>query len=276
MENETNIGFIGAGNMAYALINGLLNKGYDSKNIKVSDPNDELLRKRELELNITTFENNSSLLEACDIIVFAVKPQVLSEICFELREKIKPKHLFISIVAGIRVNDINRWLGGKYSLVRTMPNTPALMQHGVTGLFPNELVSDEQKALVTTILSSVGDCFWVNEEKLIDAITAISGSGPAYFFLLMQSMTQAGMALGLDEKTAKELSVQTAFGASLMATKSGKDPKTLRTNVTSRNGTTQAAIESFQDQNFEGIVASATRAAFDRARELSTELGDIE
>ena len=108
MENETDIGFIGAGNMAYALINGLLNNGYDSKNIKVSDPNDELLRKREAELNITTFANNSSLVEVCDIIVFAVKPQVLSEICLELREKIKPNHLFISIVAGIRVNDINR------------------------------------------------------------------------------------------------------------------------------------------------------------------------
>ena len=276
MENKTIIGFIGAGNMAYALINGLLNNGYDSKNIKVSDPNDELLQKREAELNITTFANNSSLVEVCDIIVFAVKPQVLSEVCLELRDKIKPNHLFISIVAGIRVNDINRWLGGNYSLVRTMPNTPALMQHGVTGLFPNELVNDKQKALVTTILSSVGDCFWVNEERLIDAITAISGSGPAYFFLLMQSMTQAGMALGLDEKTAKELSVQTGFGASLMATKSGKDPRILRTNVTSPNGTTQAAIEYFQDQNFEGIVANATRAAFDRARELSTELGDLE
>ena len=276
MENETDIGFIGAGNMAYALINGLLNNGYDSKNIKVSDPNDELLRKRETELNITTCANNSSLVEVCNIIVFAVKPQVLSEVCFELRDSIKPNHLFISIVAGIRVNDINRWLGGNYPLVRTMPNTPALMQHGVTGLFQNELVNDEQKALVTTILSSVGDCFWVNEEKLIDAITAISGSGPAYFFLLMQSMTQAGMALGLDEKTAKELSIQTSFGASLMATKSGQDPRTLRANVTSPNGTTQAAIEFFQDQNFEGIVASATRAAFDRAREISTELGDVE
>ena len=242
MENATDIGFIGAGNMAYALINGLLNNGYDSKNIKVSDPNDELLRKREAELNITTFTNNSSLVEVCDIIVFAVKPQVLSEVCLELREKIKPNHLFISIVAGIRVNDINRWLAGNYPIVRTMPNTPALMQHGVTGLFQNELVNDKQKALVTTILSSVGNCFWVNEEKLIDAITAISGSGPAYFVLLMQSMTEAGMALGLDEKTAKELSVQTGFGASLMATKSGKDPKTLRTDVTSPNGTTQAAI----------------------------------
>ena len=276
MENAADIGFIGAGNMAYALINGLLNNGYDSKNIKVSDPNDGLLRKREAELNITTFENNSSLVEVCDIIVFAVKPQVLSEVCLELREKIKPNHLFISIVAGIRVNDINRWLGGNYPLVRTMPNTPALMQQGVTGLFQNDLVNHEQKALVTTILSSVGNCFWVNEEGLIDAITAISGSGPAYFFLLMQSMTQAGMALGLDENTAKELSVQTGFGASLMAAKSGKDPKTLRTDVTSPNGTTQAAIECFQDLNFEGIVASATRAAFDRARELSNELGNIE
>jgi len=275
MENETVIGFIGAGNMAYALINGLLNNGYDSKNIKASDPNNGLLQKREAELNIITFSNNASLIEVCDIIVFAVKPQVLSEVCLELRDNIKPNHLFISIVAGIRVNDINRWLGGNYPLVRTMPNTPALMQHGVTGLFPNELVNDEQKALVTTILSSVGDCFWVNEERLIDAITAISGSGPAYFFLLMQSMTQAGMALGLDEKTAKELSVQTAFGASLMATKSGKDPRTLRTNVTSPKGTTQAAIEYFQDQNFEGIVASAKRAAFNRARELSNELGDV-
>ena len=211
MENETVIGFIGSGNMAYALINGLLNNGYNSKNIKASDPNDELLRKREVELNIATFANNSSLVEVCDIIVFAVKPQVLSEVCLELRDNIKSKHLFISIVAGIRLNDINRWLGGNYSLVRTMPNTPALMQHGVTGLFPNELVNDEQKALVTNILSSVGDCFWVNEEKLIDAITAISGSGPAYFFLLMESMTQAGVALGLDEETAKELSVQTSF-----------------------------------------------------------------
>ena len=276
MENKAIIGFIGAGNMAYALINGLLNNGYDSKNIKASDPNNGLLQKREAELNITTFSNNSSLVEVCDIIVFAVKPQVLSAVCLELRDNIKPNHLFISIVAGIRVNDINRWLGGNYSLVRTMPNTPALMQHGVTGLFQNELVNDKQKALVTTILSSVGDCFWVNEERLIDAITAISGSGPAYFFLLMQSMTQAGMALGLDEKTAKELSVQTGFGASLMATKSGKDPKILRTDVTSPNGTTQAAIEYFQDQNFEGIVANATRAAFDRARELSIELGDLE
>ena len=276
MENKTVIGFIGAGNMAYALIKGLLSDGFDAKNINVSDSNDELLINRQSELKITTYSDNNSLLDNSDIVVFAVKPQVLSIVCLQLKNKVKPNHLFVSIVAGIRGNDINRWLGGNFALVRTMPNTPALFQSGVTGLFANDLVSNQQKELVTSILSSVGECFWVDDEKLIDAITAISGSGPAYFFLLMQSITQAATALGLDEKTANSLSIQTSLGASLMATKSGKDSKTLRKEVTSPNGTTQAAIESFQDQNFEGIVAAATRAAYDRARELSNDLGDVE
>ena len=276
MENKTVIGFIGAGNMAYALIKGLLNNGFDANQINISDPNEELLQSRESELEVTTYSDNTSLLSNSDIIFFSVKPQVLSSVCLELKGVVKSKHLFVSIVAGIRSSDINRWLGGNFALIRTMPNTPALFQTGVTGLFANELVNNEQKSLVSSILSSVGECFWVDEEKLIDAITAISGSGPAYFFLLMQSMTQAGMALGLDEETANSLSIQTAYGASLMANKTGKDSRTLRAEVTSPNGTTQSAIESFQDQNFEGIVANATRAAYDRARELSNELGDAE
>ena len=276
MENKTVIGFIGAGNMAYALIKGLLNNGFDASQINISDPNEELLRNRESELKVTTYSDNASLLSNSDVIFFAVKPQVLSNVCLELKGIVKSKHLFVSIVAGIRSSDINRWLGGNFSLIRTMPNTPALFQSGVTGLFANEVVDNEQKLLVSSILSSVGECFWVNEEKLIDAITAISGSGPAYFFLLMESMKQAGMALGLDEETANSLSIQTAYGASLMANKTGKDSRTLRSEVTSPNGTTQSAIESFQDQNFEGIVANATRAAYDRARELSNELGDVE
>ena len=276
MENKTVIGFIGAGNMAYALIKGLLNNGFDANQINISDPNEELLLNRESELKVTTYSDNTSLLSNSDIIFFAVKPQVLSSVCLELKGVVKSKHLFVSIVAGIRSSDINRWLGGNFALIRTMPNTPALFQSGVTGLFANEVVDNGQKSLVESILSSVGECFWVNEEKLIDAITAISGSGPAYFFLLMESMKQAGMALGLDEETANSLSIQTAYGASLMANKTGKDSRTLRTEVTSPNGTTQSAIESFQDQNFEGIVANATRAAYDRARELSNELGDAE
>ncbi len=276
MQNKTVIGFIGAGNMGYALIKGLINSGYPSENIKACDANEDLLQKRSKEFGINTYIDNAKLLKACDVVVLAVKPQVLTKVCTGLRDSIKPNHLVISIVAGIRVNDINRWLGGEFALVRSMPNTPALMQQGITGMFANKLVSDEQKSIVSAILSTVGQCFWVKEEKLIDAITAISGSGPAYFFLLMQSMTQAAIALGLDKETASALSVQTAYGASKMAVESGEDPQALRQNVTSPNGTTQAAIESFQDQNFEGIVATATRAAYDRAHEISIELGEKE
>ena len=276
MQNKTVIGFIGAGNMGYALIKGLINSGYPSENIKACDLNEDLLQKRSKEFGINVYIDNAELLKACDVVVLAVKPQVLTKVCTGLRNSITPNHLVISIVAGIRANDINRWLGGDFALVRSMPNTPALMQQGITGMFANKLVSDEQKNIVETILATVGQCFWVKEEKLIDAITAISGSGPAYFFLLMQSMTQAAIALGLDKETASALSVQTGYGASMMAVESGEDPQTLRQNVTSPNGTTQAAIESFQDQNFEGIVATATRAAYDRAHEISIELGEKE
>jgi len=276
MENKTVIGFIGAGNMAYALIKGLLSDGFEAKNINVSDANPELLEKRSSELGVTAQPDNVSLLNNSDIVVFAVKPQVLSVVCHELKNKASTDQLFVSVVAGIKSKDINRWLGGDFALVRTMPNTPALFQSGVTGLYANELVNDLQKKSVNLLLSAVGECFWVNEENLLDAITAISGSGPAYFFLMMQSMKQAAMALGLDEDTADALSIKTSLGASIMATNSGKDSRTLRAEVTSPNGTTQSAIETFQDQNFEGIVAAATRAAYDRARELSQELGNIE
>lgn len=276
MQNKSIIGFIGAGNMAYALIKGLVNNGYDTDNIKISDLDESLLSSRSAELGVETFSNNSDLVGVCDVVVLAVKPQVMSSVCKELNGAVKSSHLFVSIAAGIRANDICRWLGGDYALVRTMPNTPALVQQGVTGLFANDLVAENHKEIVFSVLSAVGDCFWVSEEKLIDAITAISGSGPAYFFLMMQSMTQAGMALGLNEETASALSVKTALGASVMAANSNDDPKQLRANVTSPNGTTQAAIETFQDQNFEGIVANATRAAFDRAHELSIQLGDID
>ena len=276
MENKTVIGFIGAGNMAYALIKGLLSDSFEAKNINVSDANPELLEKRSSELGVTAQPDNVSLLNNSDIVVFAVKPQFISVVCHELKNKASTNQLFVSIVAGIKSKDINRWLGGDFALVRTMPNTPALFQSGVTGLYANELVNDLQKKSVNLLLSAVGECFWVNEENLLDAITAISGSGPAYFFLMMQSMKQAAMALGLDEDTADALSIKTSLGASIMATNSGKDSRTLRAEVTSPNGTTQSAIETFQDQNFEGIVAAATRAAYDRARELSQELGNIE
>ena len=276
MQNKSVIGFIGAGNMAYALIKGLIDNGYGAENIKVSDLDETLLQARQEELGVHTYTDNNELANTCDVVVFAVKPQVMSTVCKGIKGSVNSNQLFISIAAGIRANDICRWLGGDFALVRTMPNTPALVQQGATGLFANRLVTEDHKTLVNSVLSSIGDCFWVAEEKLIDAITAISGSGPAYFFFMMQSMTQAGTALGLDEKTASELSIKTALGASVMAANSDDDLRQLRVNVTSPNGTTQAAIESFQDNNFERVVVNATRAAYDRAHELSVQLGDVD
>jgi len=274
MQNSTTIGFIGAGNMAYALISGLINNGFNAQNIKLSDTDAELLSQRQAEFNLEVFTDNTELASQCDVVVFAVKPQILSIVCKELQTHIDHQPLMISIAAGVRATDINRWLGGNTAIVRTMPNTPALLGKGATGMMANAAVSDDQKTLAEQILGAVSECLWVEDEKMLDAVTALSGSGPAYFFLIIESMAKAGVALGLDEKTAEQLSVQTALGASMMASKGEDSAHELRAKVTSPNGTTQAAIESFQDQNFEMIVSHAMRAAFDRAREIGSELGD--
>ena len=274
MKNSTTIGFIGAGNMAYAIISGLINNDFSAENIKISDTNESLLSLRKKEFNLEVFTDNSELVRHCDVIVLAVKPQMLSSVCQLLKQALNSNTLIISIAAGVRVHDIDRWLGGDCAIVRTMPNTPALLNQGVTGMFANKRVSSTQKELATSILNSVGQSLWVTDEVMLDAVTALSGSGPAYFFLMIESMSKAGVALGLDEKTAQSLSIQTALGASMMASVSDESPRDLRANVTSPNGTTQAAIESFQDQDFDMIVAHAMRAAFDRASQLAAELSD--
>ncbi len=277
MNNNNTIGFIGAGNMAYALISGLIEGGYSPNNIKASDASKEVLSLRNNQFNLEVFTDNLKLASACDVIVLAVKPQILSSVCKEIASITEHNTLFISIAAGIRSVDINRWLGGKASIVRAMPNTPALLGKGASGVYANELVSDKQRNLSKKILDSVGISFWVDDELMLDAVTALSGSGPAYFFLMVESMTKAGVALGLDNDTAQLLSIQTALGASMMASNSeGTTPQQLRANVTSPNGTTQAAINSFQDQNFEMIVSHAMRAAFERARVIGSELGEDE
>jgi len=274
MQNSTTIGFIGAGNMAYALISGLINNGFNAQNIKLSDADAALLSQRQAEFNLEVFTDNIELASQCDVVVLAIKPQILSIVCKELRAHIDHQPLIISIAAGVRATDINRWLGGNTAIVRTMPNTPALLGKGATGMMANDIVSNEQKALAEQILGAVSQCLWVEDEKMLDAVTALSGSGPAYLFLMIESMAKAGVALGLDEKTAEQLSIQTSLGASMMASSSGDSAHELRAKVTSPNGTTQAAIESFQDQNFEMVVSHAMRAAFDRARKMGAELGD--
>lgn len=277
MENNPTIGFIGAGNMAYALISGLIDSGYSSDNIKVSDVDTELLSLRSSELSIEVFTDNSRLAGICDVVVLAVKPQVLAQVCKGIKNNIKHKPLILSIAAGVKSIDINRWLGGNSSIVRAMPNTPALLGQGAAGIYANKSVSNNQQKLSKRILDSVGSSCWVEDELKLDAVTALSGSGPAYFFLMLESMIKAGMALGLDSDTAQKLSIQTALGSSMMAGNSdGTSPQQLRANVTSPNGTTQAAIDSFQDQDFEMIVSHAMRAAYDRAKSMGVEFGDID
>ncbi|SHE19784.1 Pyrroline-5-carboxylate reductase [Bathymodiolus brooksi thiotrophic gill symbiont] len=273
MQKTTTIGFIGAGNMAYALISGLLKNGFLAKNIKLSDKDEVLLSQRQAEFGIEIFTDNTQLTAQCEVIVLAVKPQILSNICKEIQAHIRHKPLIVSIAAGVKSNDINRWLGGTAPIIRTMPNTPALLGNGATGIVANKMVNKQQKELAEQILNAVGQCFWVVNEDMLDAVTALSGSGPAYFFLMIESMSNAGVALGLDKEMAEKLSIQTALGASMMASQNQESAHELRNKVTSKNGTTQAAIESFQDQNFETIVSHAMRAAFDRAREMGFELG---
>lgn len=274
MEKTTTIGFIGAGNMAYALISGLIDSGFSAKNIKVSDKNASLLSQREADFGIETFTDNTQLAKQCEVLVFAIKPQILSTVCKQLQTHIAHKPLIISIVAGAQSTHINDWLGNKASIVRAMPNTPALLGMGATGMMANDAVTTEQKALTEQILGAVGKCFWVANEQMLDAVTALSGSGPAYFFLMIEAMTTAGIQLGLDEQTAANLSIQTALGASMMADQSEDSPYQLRAKVTSKNGTTEAAIESLKNQGFESVIAQAMLAASERAKEIGIELGN--
>lgn len=259
--------------MATSLIGGLLSSSTKADQILVAEPDNNKCRDLQEQFGIKTTCNNSETLGS-DVVVLAVKPQLMQNICRELTNSPNINHpLFISIAAGIRNTDINRWLGGNQAIVRCMPNTPALLQTGATALLANENVNNTQKALAESILQSVGITLWVENEKELDAVTALSGSGPAYFFLLMEAMQQAGIDLGLDPVAAQKLTLQTALGAARMAIKSDVDTATLRARVTSKGGTTEQAINSFEDAGFRQIVKQALQTASNRSATLANELG---
>lgn len=271
---STSIAFIGGGNMASSLIGGLISSSEQSTNILVAEPDAEQRQQLMQQFDIQATEENTDTLSA-DVVVLAVKPQLLQMVCRALSEALKKSNkqpLFISIAAGVRSDDINRWLGGNQAIVRCMPNTPALLQTGATGLYANPQVNTSQKTLAEKILQAVGITLWVNKEEELDAVTAVSGSGPAYFFLLMEAMQQAGIKLGLEPETAEKLVLQTALGAALMADNSDVDVATLRARVTSKGGTTEQAIKSFQNAHFEKLVEDALIAGNDRSQSLADEL----
>lgn len=268
------IGFIGAGNMAYAIISGLIKNNYKNHFIRISDTNTELLSQRKVELDVEVCKSNISLAKESEIIILAVKPQVLQQVCQELTNSLKHKPLIISIAAGVKTKDIASWLETDIAIIRTMPNTPALFNQGITGVFANKLATQTDKKITNDILKSIGDSVWVEDEKMMNAITAISGSGPAYFFLMLETMITTAMDLGFDEKIAQKLCIKTMLGSAIVADKLENTPSELRNQVTSPNGTTQAAIESFQGQNFELIVAHAVKAAYRRSEEIAREFSN--
>ncbi len=270
------IGFIGAGNMASALVGGLLARGHQPQNFALADAQPAQLVGFK-EQGLFTTANNADVFERADVIVLAVKPQVLCEVLKPLALMAQAKKpLIISIAAGIPLASIDRWLGGNMAIVRAMPNTPALVQTGATGLYANATVTREQKQQAEMILNAVGLTLWVDDEALIDSVTAVSGSGPAYFFYVMEAMIAAGCELGLDEKTARALTLQTALGSAQMAITADVNPDELRRRVTSKGGTTEQAVAAFDAADLKGIFSQALAACAAKGQELAQVLGQQE
>ncbi|GFO71859.1 pyrroline-5-carboxylate reductase [Bathymodiolus japonicus methanotrophic gill symbiont] len=268
------IGFIGGGNMANSLISGLIASGHLAQQIWVSDADQEKLSSLATSMNINTSASNDALIAEVDVVVLAVKPQVISAVIKSSIDGFNQSGaLIVSIAAGINQQSLRKWLGADKAIVRCMPNTPALVQTGATGLHANNNVSEEQHNLAENIMRSVGILVWVESEAELDAVTAVSGSGPAYFFLLMEAMEKSALELGLSPSTAQLLIEQTALGAARIALESTESPGALRKRVTSPGGTTEQAIKTFEKGGFIDLVKQAMQAANDRSISLSNELG---
>ena len=267
------IAFIGAGNMAKAIIGGLLAEGFSAGHISASGPRQETLDKVAAEFGIATSTDNLATAAAADVVILAVKPQVLKEVALALRPALGHRPLLISVAAGITTASLGRWLGEEQAIVRCMPNTPSQLRAGASGLFANARVSEAQKAMANRILGAVGVVQWLDQEPLLNAVTAVSGSGPAYFFLMMEAMIDAGVKLGLSRDCATELTLQTALGAAMLARESDYDVAELRRRVTSPKGTTEQAILSFERDDLRASVERAMGACSQRAQELSELLG---
>jgi pyrroline-5-carboxylate reductase len=268
---DCNITFIGGGNMAQALIGGLIARGLAPTRITVSDPVEQV-RQLLQEKDVHVTDDNIAAIRDADIVLFAVKPQVLVQVLQPLHGLLDDK-LIMSIVAGAEIATISSLLATN-KVVRVMPNTPALVQTGAHGLYATDAVNAEDRELASQVLAATGLTLWVNTESQIDAVTAVSGSGPAYFFYMMESMIRAGKNLGLDEKTATALTLQTALGAAQMAITSANSPAQLRKNVTSPNGTTQAALEVFDRGQISQNIQAALAAAKTRSQELAQDLSE--
>lgn len=264
------LAFIGGGNMARSLIGGLARRGADTRTIRVAEPVAALREALVADFGVQAFERGEDAVAGAGLWLLAVKPQMMRAACEPLAAAAQAQRpLVVSIAAGIPVARLQQWLGGSLPVVRCMPNTPALLGAGVTGLYAGEGVDASQRSRADELLSSAGATVWIDAEPLIDAVTAVSGSGPAYVFLLAEALEAAAVAEGLPAADARTLVVQTLLGAGRMLAEAGEGPAELRRRVTSPGGTTQAAIEAFQAGGFEALVARAVHAARERGAALA-------
>jgi pyrroline-5-carboxylate reductase len=262
------ITYIGGGNMATALISGIQKSRNTHLTIRVADPSEEARNRIQAELSVEVYTDASKAANGADVVVLAVKPQVMPMVLESLSGELRTEQLVLSIAAGTTIESIENRLGREQAIARAMPNTPALIGMGISGVYASEQCKPHHRQQAEKILNATGEVVWVDSEEMIDAVTAVSGSGPAYFFLLTEALANAGTALGLPPAIANQLALQTARGAGAMAAASDLDVAELRRQVTSPNGTTQAAIEIFEAGNFHELVEKAVAAAASRSREL--------
>lgn len=272
MQGNLKIGFIGGGNMASALIGGLAGKLTAGANIHVVDPNTDALQKLQANFGVTTAQQIDGALAKCDVIVLSVKPQQMMDVVAQLRPQVSTQ-LVLSIAAGIRAVDLSRWLGGHEAIVRTMPNTPALIGKGITGMVAMAGVSNDQRDAADAIMRAVGATVWLDDEALIDPVTAVSGSGPAYVFYFIEAMQQAAQEMGLTMEQGNQLAIATFVGASQLAANSTEPVAVLRDRVTSKGGTTYAALTSMDASGVKEAIVKALKAASARGKELGEEFG---
>ena len=265
--------FIGGGNMATAIIGGLIADGTPASSIEVVDVASDTCDRLSRNFGVKAY---TSLEEAQlhPVVVLAVKPQQLLDVAQQLAPRLRD-HLVVSIAAGVRTAELSRWLGGHSRIVRCMPNTPAMVGAGMTGMVAQEQLQANDRSAAESILRAVGAVVWVNEESDLDWVTALSGSGPAYVFYFIEAMEDAGIKAGLAADVARRLALHTVFGAAKLALEAGEDPTLLRSKVTSKGGTTERAIASLTEDGFVDMIGRAVKVAAERSRELGDELGRL-
>lgn len=271
--SKPQIAFIGSGNMSGAVIGGMVSSSFSGDQITACAPSAKNIQLLAQKYSVLTSHDNGATAATADVVVLGVKPQMLKEVALELREHLAHKPLIVSLAAGIPMASLSRWLGDDLAIIRSMPNTPSLVGAGACGLFANSHCNDSQRQLAEQMLSAVGICQWLEREELIDSVIAVSGSGPAYFFLAMEAMIDAGVAQGLDREAATELTLQTAFGAAKLAQSSDVDVAELRRRVTSPGGTTAQAIAYFEEHGIRQLFSGAMDACSNRAKVMAEELG---